>query len=62
MYDTFVRKHCLTSRKTINILTGVTAMFVGGGGLFLYYVLLPTEVSGVLLPKVKSLVKKTIDL
>ena len=36
MYDTYVSKHCLTSRKMINILTGVTAMFVGGGGLFLY--------------------------
>ena len=32
MSDTFVRKYCLTSRKTINILKGVTAMFVVVGG------------------------------
>ena len=34
MSDISVRKNCLTSRKTINILADVTAMFVarGGGG------------------------------
>ena len=32
MYDTYVSKHCLTSRKMINILTGGTAMFVVRGG------------------------------
>ena len=38
MQDTLVRRNCLTSRKAINILKGVTAMFVvGGGGQGGYY-------------------------
>ena len=41
MQDTNVTKSCLTSRKTINILKGVTAMFVvGGGGQGGYYMLM----------------------
>ena len=53
MSDTSVNKNCLTSRKTINILANVTAMFVarggGGGGMGLLKIM--SYVASLLGPK-----------
>ena len=63
MYDTFVRRNCLTSRKTINILIGVTAMFVycggGQGGYMLYVVVILDIIS---YPEKKKFRQKSILL